>query len=188
MAVPVIELTPLELVRQVEVVQTVPEVGRVSEVSAEVVKVRALEPKVMVLESAPARVSEWLTVKVLPSRMVRVEPVAGAVRVSLLIAPEVIVPVPDKPTVKLPEVLVVVAVNRIVPSVSLSIVSPFCNNKSVVMEVEAILMALVIPPAIAPELEIRSASVMTVEPAVEVSALSRTNRAATALSVVLATT
>ena len=45
--------------------------------------------------------------------------------------PEVIAPVPEAPTYKSPEVLEVVAVNKIVPSVSLSILSPFCRRMSV---------------------------------------------------------
>ena len=40
--------------------------------------------KVIVVESVPASVMELLTVSVLPSAMVRVDPVAGAVRVTLL--------------------------------------------------------------------------------------------------------
>ena len=40
--------------------------------------------KVMVVESVPARVKVLFTVRVLPSAMVKVEPVAGVVRVTLL--------------------------------------------------------------------------------------------------------
>ncbi len=56
------------------------------------------------------------------------------------------------------------------------------------MVVEPKVMPLVMPAAIAPELVILRASVTTVEPVAEVSALSKSNRAATALSVVLAVT
>ena len=54
--------------------------------------------------------------------------------------------------------------------------------------VEAILMAFVIPPAIAPEFVILKASVTTVLPVPEVSALSKSKSAATALSVTLVVT
>ena len=53
------------------------------------------------------------------------------------------------------------------------------------IEVEPKVMPLVIPLPIAPELVILKASVTTVEPVPDVSALSRSNKAATALSVVL---
>ncbi len=56
------------------------------------------------------------------------------------------------------------------------------------MVVDPKLMPLVIPAAIAPELVILKASVMTVEPVVLVSALSNKSKAETALSVVLAVT
>ncbi len=74
--------------------------------------------------------------------------------VAVLISPEVIVPVPDVPTVRLPEVLMVGAVSKIVPSVSLSIISPFCNTMSVVIPVEAklspVAMAWVPKPMVIP--------------------------------------
>ena len=52
------------------------------------------------------------------------------------------------------------------------------------MVVEAKLMPLVIPEAMAPELVILKASVTMVEPVAEVSALSKSSSEATALSVV----
>ncbi len=89
-------------------------------------------------------------------------------------------------------------------SVSLSIVSPFCNEISVVIPVEARLIPVVIdcvpepmvmPLVIQPvmvfdvgEQTMRMASVTTVDPAAEVSALSKSKSEATALSVVLAVT
>ena len=57
---------------------------------------------------------------------------------------------------------------------------------SIVVSLKA--MPLVTPAAMAPELVMRRASVTTVEPVAEVSALSRRSRAVTALSVVLAVT
>ena len=59
-----------------------------------------------------------------------------------LIKPEVIVPVPDVPTYKLPDVLEVAAVSKIVPSVSLSIVSPFWRTMSVAKPVPETVRAL----------------------------------------------
>ena len=48
--------------------------------------------KVMVVASVPARVMELLTVRVLPSMMVKVDPVAGVVRVTLLMVVAVATP------------------------------------------------------------------------------------------------
>ncbi len=53
-------------------VATVPVVGKVSVVSALVVRVMELEPKLIVLASAPDKVRELLTVNVLPALIVRV--------------------------------------------------------------------------------------------------------------------
>ena len=46
----------------------------------------------MMVESVPAKVKELLIVSVFPSAIVRVEPVAGAVRVTLLIVVAVATP------------------------------------------------------------------------------------------------
>ena len=67
-----------------DVVVTVPDVGKVNVVSPEVENVKLFAPMFKALESVPASVNELLAVSVLPSAMVRVEPEAGAVKATLL--------------------------------------------------------------------------------------------------------
>lgn len=104
--------------------------------------------------------------------------VDAVVRVASELAVNVVVPLR----------VTVVAPNLIDPSTSLSIVSAFCNTKSFVMVESAMFIAFVIPPAIPPEFEILSASVMTVDPVALVSALSSLSSADTALSVAFVVT
>lgn len=71
---------------------TVPETGSVRVVAPEVVKVMSFAPIFNVLVSVPANVIELEAVKVLPSAIVNVDPVAGAVIATLLMLAAVATP------------------------------------------------------------------------------------------------
>jgi hypothetical protein len=81
---PLLTFQVLSPVKQVTVVQTIPDVGRVSDVSPLVVKVRLLAPILRVLESAPAKVRELLNATDFELRFK--EPVPVAIVFPLIVA------------------------------------------------------------------------------------------------------